>query len=502
MSKFADRDRKWFDGEWARAEAKATPSEFDDDGREPIEITTAEDEINSETAYLLGDDQTLFVRGGALAMIGDVDGEPIIVRVAEAIIRDRISSRVQFWAWKESKGSFQRIPKHVPDWCTRAIASWPDWSHMRALRGIVTVPTIRPDGSLLDTPGYDLTTQLFYVAGDCRPRVADAPSRDDALASCNLLLDVFCDFPFAKPAHRSASLASLLTLVARHAFDGPAPLFATEATVAGTGKGLEVDAKFMIAFGKPAYRWPNPTTDDEARKRITTLAISGRPAVLIDNVAGVFGSPAMDSALTATSWGDRMLGVNKDVQLPLKIVWSLTANNLIVGGDTGRRVCPIRLVSKDEPPEERTGFRHPELLAYVKEHRTELLGACLTILRAWFTAGRPQRPLPAWGSFESWTAIIRQVIVWLGLPDPADTREAFRSVADRDAATLRELLDGIAALDPSGKGLKASEILGRADEVDGLRACARRTLRRQADDEERRQQIRGHTRAHHGRSLH
>ncbi len=470
--KFLAKGREYFDRTWGKAkESVEAESPLYAGGRTLIEITTAENEINAKVAKLLGSDPTLFVRGGALAMIGDVDGESTIMRVPDALTRDRIAAHVQFWIWKECKSGFKRSPKHPPDWCVKAIASWPDWSHLRPLRGVVNVPTLRPDGSLLDAPGYDSATQLFYVASDCRPTVASEPTHDDAKAACNLLLDVFCDFPFAKESHRAACLADLLTLVGRHTYDGPAPLFAIDATTAGTGKGLLADTNFSIAFGKPAYRWPNPASDDEARKRITTLAITGRPAVLIDNVAGVFGSPAMDSALTATSWGDRILGVNKDVQLPLKVVWNLTANNLIVGGDTGRRICPIRLESKDERPEERTGFKHPELLAHVKTHRAELLGACLTILRAWFVAGRPRQPLPAWGSFEAWSAVIRQAIVWLGLPDPADARDAFRTIADRDAASLRELLDGIAALDPEGKGLKAAEIVERADEVTGLRAA-------------------------------
>jgi hypothetical protein len=468
VGKFRARGRDYFDLTYNKAaEAVASEPSLDAGNRTLIEITTAENEINAEVAKRLGDDPTLFVRGGALSMIGDIDGEPIIVRLPDAIIRDRIAAAVQFWKWSKQK----RVASHPPDWNVKAMSAWHDWSHMRLLRGVVTVPTIRPDGSLLDTAGYDPATQLVYLAGECRPQIAGEPTRDDATAALGLLSEIVCDFPFARPWHWSALLADLLTLVGRHAYDGPAPLFAIDATTAGIGKSLLADVIFLIAFGNPAFRWANPGTDDETRKRITSLAMSGRPAVLIDNVAGTFGSAAMDAALTATSWADRQLGFNRDVQLPLKIVWNLTANNLIVGGDTGRRVCPIRLEAKDEQPELRSNFRHPELLKHVKHHRTELLGACLTILRAWFAAGQPRRSLPAWGSFEAWSSVIRQAVVWLGLPDPADAREAFRTIADRDSATLRELLDGIATLDPDGKGLKAAEILERAEEVNGLRAA-------------------------------
>jgi hypothetical protein len=43
----------------------------------------------------------------------------------------------------------------------------------------------------------------------------------------------------------------------------------------------------------------------------------------------------------------------------------------------------------DEHPEERTGFKYPDLLGYVTSNRGELLAAVLTILRASFVAGKP-----------------------------------------------------------------------------------------------------------------
>jgi hypothetical protein len=47
--------------------------------------------------------------------------------------------------------------------------------------------------------------------------------------------------------------------------------------------------------------------------------------------------------------------------------------------------------------------------------------AGLTILRAYLSAGCPC-PLDKIGSFEQWN-LVREALVWVGLPDPATTRE-------------------------------------------------------------------------------
>ena len=95
--------------------------------------------------------------------------------------------------------------------------------------------------------------------------------------------------------------------------------------------------------------------------------------------------------LTATSWEDRLLGVNRIVRAPLYVTWFATGNNVAIAADTARRVCHIRLESPEERPENRSGFRHPDLLRWVGENRQRLLGAAITILRAYFCAGRPDQ---------------------------------------------------------------------------------------------------------------
>ena len=49
--------------------------------------------------------------------------------------------------------------------------------NLRPLRAVISTPTLRPDGSILDQPGYDAETALFYdPCGLKYPTVPDSPS--------------------------------------------------------------------------------------------------------------------------------------------------------------------------------------------------------------------------------------------------------------------------------------------------------------------------------------
>lgn len=197
---------------------------------------------------------------------------------------------------------------------------------------------------------------------------------------------------------------------------------------------------------------------DELRKRIIAMVIEGERAVLLDNLTGVVGNDALDMALTADRWKDRVLGSNRVYEGPLHITWFATGNNVQLGADTARRVCHVRIERPEERPELKSDFARPDLLAYVREHRGRLLGAALTILRGWHVAGRP-RSLTAWGSYQGWSSVVRAAVVWAGLPDPTDTRVALQTAADRDAAAMAVVLERIRHHDPDRRGLTSAAII-------------------------------------------
>jgi hypothetical protein len=341
---------------------------------------------------------------------------------------------------------------------------------------VAVAPVLRADGSILQEPGYDPATGIIFTPDTSFPRIPEKPSRDEAVAAMSALAEVFEDFPFAAEHHRAAMLAGVLTPLARFAFPGPAPLTLVDANTRGSGKSLSMDALAIITTGRCMARMTMPSTDDELRKRITAIAMAGEPLVLVDNISGVFGSPSLDAALTATSWSDRLLCQSTMASnIPLTAVWYGTGNNVLVLADTARRVCHVRLESPEENPEERSGFRHPDLLAWIQRERPRLTAAAVTMLAAYCVAGRPDMSLKPWGSFEGWSDLVRSAVVWVGMADPGASRRELASVADREALALRQLLENWNEVDPAGQGVTVSgvirELVERPNDYEGVRSA-------------------------------
>ncbi|MGC4114488.1 MAG: toprim domain-containing protein [Myxococcales bacterium] len=392
-------------------------------------------------------------------------GTPVVREVPAAMLWERLSALVR-WLKPDSEGLL--YPCDPPHSVLQAVACRGEWEGIRPLNGLVAAPVLRPDGSVLDQPGYDAATGLLFVpSGPCHP-IPASPTREEALAARDALLEVVCDFPFAEPAHQSAWLAALLTPFARPAIgDKNAPLFLVDGNTRGCGKSRLVDCISLIATGRTAPRQQFTTNSEELDKRVVSHLQAADALVLFDNVVGDFGGAVLDKLLTAEGWyASRLLGKN-DASASLKLrnntTWYATANNATLAGDVVRRAVHIRLATTLEHPEERSGFRHPDLLGWVHEERPRLLAAALTVLRGWFAAGKPWSEMAVFGSFEAWSSIVRNVCLWLNLADPwAGTRQGLRE-SDPGDSLHATLLLGLADMDPERKGLTTGEIKRRLE---------------------------------------
>lgn len=318
-----------------------------------------------------------------------------------------------------------------------ALGTWP----VPPLMGLVACPTMRLDGSLLTAPGYDVLTGLWLATNgfEC-PAIADEPTMEDVALALGHLREPFQDFPFAEPWHESAALAAVLSMLCRYAVES-VPIFAIRATTRGSGKTLLADVISLITLGRLAPKIPQVRDEEEERKRLLGLGLDGQPLVCIDNVAGEIGSPSLEMAITTRSFQDRLLGQNKNVEVPLYTIFLATGNNMQFRGDMARRSIPIDLVPTEEKPEQRTGFVHPDLLAWVLTHRATLVAAGLTLLRAYAAQGMPRQAIPNYGGFDTWSALVRGCLVWAGMDDPYKGHEGLEEVSDPMFDMHAELLD-------------------------------------------------------------
>jgi hypothetical protein len=415
----------------------------------------------------------IFQRGGQLVRIAfpkraeqarrlTASGGPKIEVLPAPALRTRLTSVakiVQIVQGKKAEDPPTKQIVHPPQWLIPAIESAGKWPGIRPLEAVVTYPVLLSDGSVLQRRGYHADSGLMYCPAADYPPIPDAPTLADARAAVETLREAVCDFPFSKDVHLAGWFAALLTPLGRFAFHGPAPLFLIDANVRGSGKGMLADLISLIVAGGDFARLAYTVDDDEMRKVILAVALEGERLVLFDNLGGYLGNPSLDAALTAVEWQGRILGKTQQPRLPLLATWYATGNNTVVLADTGRRVCHIRLDSPDEKPEERTGFRHPDLLAWARENRGRLLTAAITILSAYCRAGKPKQPLKPWGSYEAWTDLIRGAIVWAGLSDPGDTREMLAERSDREADAVRGLIAGWREIDHDADGKTTSQAL-------------------------------------------
>lgn len=449
-------DRPGKPGRPLRPRLEIVPTPQDD--RPEIVIRTAEHEVEAEAIAALARDPDIYQRARELVQV--IDGKIHMLRNAQ--VRSRLSAAAR-WSRvvQGNDGTPTRTAAHPPDWAVNAVATNGVWRGIRPLAGIVEAPVLRPDGTILDTPGYDEKTGLIYqpAAELAGLRIPDPITRDDARGCLAQIYESVADFPFAEPMHRSAWLAGLLTLFTRHAFDGPAPLILVDSNTRGAGKGLLVDTAHMIATGYSAPVTALPDRDEETQKLITSLVMNGTPLVLLDNIAHDLGSPSLDMALTARVWSQRILGKSDTVSMPMRLTFWGTGNNVQLAADTARRILHVRLETPEENPEDRTEFRHPDLRAWLRRERRTLVRAVLAILRAFCAAGRPAPAGRAWGSYEEWSALVRGAITWLGEPDPVETRVAKAREADTEAQTIQLMIAALRQSDPLGEGLTAAEMI-------------------------------------------
>lgn len=435
--------------------------------RPTILLRTDEHEVVAEAIQALRGEPALYQRDGELVRV--TRGQPPrqsvvrssecvrIERLPSAALRELLAARVRFVRIGKDE---QEKAAHPPDWLVSEVLARGHWPGIRVLTGVTTTPLLRPDGTILQTSGYDAATGLLYEPAGDHVAIHDHPSAEDARYALEELQELVVDFPFAKAGHQAVYLAALLTPFARHAFAGPAPLFVIDANTPGTGKSLLADVIGMITSGQPMARMPYVKSDDEMRKRITAVAQQGDRLCLIDNVAGVLGGPSLDAALTSVSWRDRILGESKTTrEVALNAVWYATGNNIVLGADTGRRALHIRLESPLERPEERRGFAHPDLLRWIGLHRGAYVRAVLTILRAYYVAGQPPVDLQSFGSYEQWSKHVRAPLVWCGCPDPCSTRSELLSVADHENELVRRAVTTLAELITEPGGLTSNELV-------------------------------------------
>lgn len=414
-------------------------SDNDNARKRPILITERPfDELVDAAEFCLANETTLYQKNGELVAVEKSSGS-IGLRPLRGSMLRYLLSRSACWM-KPDKDGFKEV--HPPSSIARCILEKTSWNKsIPNLRAVVSFPPISKNGTIQTKEGYDPHTEVYFT-GEIECNVPQNPTLNDAKAAVKVLFSVVADFPFASEAHKSAFLAGLLSPLARYTHDGNSPINVFQANSPRVGKTRLVKVISLIVMGEECSVITHTKNEDEERKRILSYLRMGRSMVLVDNVVGQYGGASINALATSRSFEDRVLGSQKVINAVNDTIWFITGNNISLAADTPERCLHVRLISHDEKPHLRSEWKHPDLLGEVRINRAKYLTAALTILKAYIDAGKPKQKIPEWGSFEVWSRIVREAIVWLGLPDPAETRNELEVEADDEKSNAAALVAG------------------------------------------------------------
>jgi hypothetical protein len=229
-----------------------------------------------------------------------------------------------------------------------------------------------------------------------------------------MLREPFLDFNF-KTVGPSTSYAGVLAAifegVIRPMIKGPCPGYLIEAHAMGQHIGKTVLARCLGAIISGESSIPAktlPPFEDERRKQITSILLDRPAFVHIDNLKDSVNSASLDTLLTSTHFGDRVLGESRSVNLPNRATWVFTANAARLDRDLARRLVTISIGRSNSP------YKHDPLFAWLISNLDDINRAALIIARAWLSSGRPTSTI-FFPSYEDWVAKVGGLVAFSGV---------------------------------------------------------------------------------------
>lgn len=401
---------------------------------------------------LAAKDVPLFQRGGELVTpivlsSDQVDNDTGITRHTGSLILHRPPSagllsilvkhcRFERYAGEEKGMVRAAAPKTIAEMFAQGRERW---SRLRTLDGIASVPLFRSDGTILQKPGYDPHTRLWFHPGGCRfDPVPENPTREDALRALAVLWRPFSKYPIQNPACRAALLSDLLSVFVAPIVDA-VPGLGITAAAPGFGKTKIAESIGALAMGCKVATVNQASSEEEMNKILDSMLLAGDQVLCITNVENSIGGPRLCSIITGASYKPRVLGKSSTPNIASKVMLIFDGNNLAFRADITRRVLLTEIRDDEvEVPQSREFAFDPVDLTL--QTRPAMVAAGLTILRAWHVAGRPKpdghKPL---GSFEGWEPV-RLALLWIGEADPVDTMDLIQE-DDPEREASRALLD-------------------------------------------------------------
>lgn len=378
----------------------------------------------------------LYRSGGGLVHLFDVDDDPTMPvgqtrkgtrEVTPTLLGALLARHVRVYETQTREGAsgkeFEAEHRIQPELGTRqqVLAGGP-WPGVPTLRGVTRIPVLRGDGTILNAPGYDPASGLYFDPQCDFSDLPTDPSRAQVTAARSFLLDALLrDFPFVSDADRANYLAALATPVVRRFLEGgggvrPTPLLAVNAHAPGSGKTLLTEVIRKV-FGGDLTQW-KPDEAELGKCIVSALRDKQGAVYVLDNVeeTQAVRSPTLSALLTSGVFTGRVLGQSRNLSLVNDLLWAVTGNNLRLEGDNASRSLLVGLDAGVERPDLRTGFKLGDLDTWLESstNRGRVVRSLLVLARAWIVAGAPRIETPMRG-FSWWASAMAGLLDFHGI---------------------------------------------------------------------------------------
>ena len=182
------------------------------------------------------------------------------------------------------------------------------------------------------------------------PPIPERPTKEQARAALDMLVDLLSEFPFAQTIDRSVALAGLLTAHVRGSLP-TAPVFLVRADTPGTGKSYLVDLFAMISTGRLCPVITASKNAEETEKRLGAVLLGGTNIVSLDNVMHDLGGELLCQLTERPVIKVRILGRSEMPECESHTAVFATGNNVTFKGDMVRRGLVCNLEAQTERPE-------------------------------------------------------------------------------------------------------------------------------------------------------
>ncbi|PAP91404.1 hypothetical protein CIT31_32535 [Mesorhizobium wenxiniae] len=357
-----------------------------------------------------------------------------------------------------------RPPKSVAETIIQErVGKW----NFRPLAGVLSAPSVKrgTDGRPISVtaPGYDPDTGVYsefsaaeFVTIGAIPDGVDFAAAQSALHD---LRELIAPTPYYDPDDperigdtfsHSVGISKIMTTTLRSGF-GNAPMHATSGA-SGAGKSIADGTAIMVANGEPMSPMDWATRADKQELIIDSALISSRNIWSFNNVkqgVKIGNEPDLNTVITEPSKEVRVFYAQGFKGCATGLVTILMNGvGLQIVGEVARRTLFAHIRQRHSG-----SWYDPRALA--KRDRPRFVRACHVITRAyanarairkayeageaWATAERLERfgaadaawtrvaMLRGYEGFGGWVIMVREPIVWLGMPDPCETTFRLRT---------------------------------------------------------------------------